>query len=561
MKKTLRVIPVMLLAILCFSSCACKHKEYDVKTVAPTCTEEGYTEHTCKKCGYSYKDAQTQQVAHPYKSIVISPTCASEGYTENVCTVCGDNYKDTKISKINHTYSQEIIQPTCTAEGYTKHTCTECGDSYNDTTTSKTAHRFNGKPCMYCSMPEITENITPEIEWYSADKTAFIISTPEQLAGLSYLVNSGTTFAGKSVYLDSDIDLGYYEWIPIGNASNSFNGNFSGEGYTVFGLKINATFDYVGLFGNSTGKISNVNITNASIYVKNNYNYVSLVSGYSSAEISDVCVSGFVDAKISHYVAGIVGSTTAVLNRCTSYAEIIGDKYVGGIVGSSTSDIFNCTNIGNIIGKSSYVGGILGNTTSIGDKTLSNLINSGNVEGADFVGGIVGYIYQNTDNKYGNNRYKNDEEKGGNSSWGYAKYHYFCFITSLINLENSGNVTAISGNVGGIAGYIYVNSSYKNSSVEKHCTSGFYTCSITGGWKVTADKLNNTGEVIGANNIAEIIGCFYSDIPSTLANYTVTGKITINGETLEGEYDVGSNTNLTLSGREIYTEENTEVTE
>ena len=41
------------------------------------------------------------------------------------------------------------------------------------------------------------------------------------------------------------------------------------------------------------------------------------------------------------------------------------------------------------------------------------------------------------------------------------------------------------------------------------------------------------------------------------------GKIVINGEELEGTYDVGSNTKLALSGREVYgsAEEGNEATE
>ena len=64
--------------------------------------------------------------------------------------------------------------------------------------------------------------------------------------------------------------------------------------------------------------------------------------------------------------------------------------------------------------------------------------------------------------------------------------------------------------------------------------------------------------VSGSGNVGEIFGYFYTDgvasVPSLLTNYTVSGKITVNGELLEGTYDFGSNTIITLSGREIYTE-------
>ena len=54
---------------------------------------------------------------------------------------------------------------------------------------------------------------------------------------------------------------------------------------------------------------------------------------------------------------------------------------------------------------------------------------------------------------------------------------------------------------------------------------------------------------LSTGNVGELFGSFSSDGSSTLDNYTVTGKITVNGELLEGSYDVGSNTNLTLTNR------------
>ena len=76
-----------------------------------------------------------------------------------------------------------------------------------------------------------------------------------------------------------------------------------------------------------------------------------------------------------------------------------------------------------------------------------------------------------------------------------------------------------------------------------------------------ADNLNNYAEITGVTNTGEIFGVFSTDAPSTLTTYTVTGKVTVNGEVVEGEYDVGNKTNLTLSGREVYGEENTEAKE
>lgn len=45
----------------------------------------------------------------------------------------------------------------------------------------------------------------------------------------------------------SDIDLGPGDWTPI----SIFSGSYSGAGYTISNLSINATGDNVGLFANS----------------------------------------------------------------------------------------------------------------------------------------------------------------------------------------------------------------------------------------------------------------------------------------------------------------------
>lgn len=53
----------------------CEHTYTSVVT-KPTCTEKGYTTHTCDKCGESYKDSYTNALGHAYE--------------DGVCTVCGD---------------------------------------------------------------------------------------------------------------------------------------------------------------------------------------------------------------------------------------------------------------------------------------------------------------------------------------------------------------------------------------------------------------------------------------------------------------------------------------
>ena len=67
--------------------------------------------------------------------------------------------------------------------------------------------------------------------------------------------------------------------------------------------------------------------------------------------------------------------------------------------------------------------------------------------------------------------------------------------------------------------------------------------------------------VSGAGNVGELVGYYHSDggekgLTSIFTDYTVLGKITVNGNLLDGKYDFGgSNTVFTFTGREVYTPE------
>ena len=68
-----------------------------------------------------------------------------------------------------------------------------------------------------------------DTSWYDEAQTEFTISTEAQLAGLAKLSSEGTTFEGKTVRLDRDLDLTTKEWTSIG----FFLGTFDGRGHLV----------------------------------------------------------------------------------------------------------------------------------------------------------------------------------------------------------------------------------------------------------------------------------------------------------------------------------------
>nr|MDE5561609.1 hypothetical protein [Bacteroidaceae bacterium] len=198
------------------------------------------------------------------------------------------------------------------------------------------------------------------------------VSEPEAIDNI-YQLSSGAELAwfaghinakaeGQNAVLTRDIDLGDYDWTPIGTSANiPYSGVFNGDGHSISGLYIgNPEASYQGLFG----------------YLKN-------------GEISNVTVDGTVSAK--QYVGGIAGMLhdNACIDRCVNLAEISGTSYVGGIAGSlsrESSTISNSYNVGNIVAGSNG-GGIVG--MSVNTATVENVFSIGNVSGR-LAGACVG---------------------------------------------------------------------------------------------------------------------------------------------------------------------------
>ncbi len=245
------------------------------------------------------------------------------------------------------------------------------------------------------------------------------IKSVEDLVAFSYLVNSGKTFEGKTVYLDKDLDITNYAkeksyvdpdkealydingdgettslkdemttdkgFQPIGTnekekKEKKFKGKFEGKAYTISNLMINRPDeDYVGLFGYVTGDSDNyativgLNIENINVKGKN---YVGGVVGYahSYADINEVMVSGNVLGEANN-IGGIVGSVTTINVRINSVivnANVTGNSNVGGISGGPFSNSANVTAIiegGTITGNDKVYATSYWNTSSNMVKT------------------------------------------------------------------------------------------------------------------------------------------------------------------------------------------------
>ncbi len=265
-----------------------------------------------------------------------------------------------------------------------------------------------------------------DTSWYTSapDASAYHISTAEQLAGLAQLVNAdpGTTnFAGKTFYLDNDLDLSGHEWISIGTGRGgsdpeySFCGVFDGQGHVISNLYSHESYIEGAdeshnllrnaLFGNVyNGEVKNLGVADAEIWIDPKDNSAAgkgiLVDWMGKSKITNCWTSGSIysGTKIEKNIGGIVGVTEqgCTISGCYSTATLTGNftnsegyytdpdpanwpfDTIGGIVGArfdSNLTVTDCWFDGKIVVNSlqATVGGIVGYTDDLlGSGTVNN---------------------------------------------------------------------------------------------------------------------------------------------------------------------------------------------
>ncbi|MBQ4142028.1 MAG: hypothetical protein IJD43_00955 [Thermoguttaceae bacterium] len=220
-------------------------------------------------------------------------------------------------------------------------------------------------------------------------QSTFYVYDAQELAALAVLVNNGTSFAGKTIELASDIDLSVYEnWTPIGTTANPFKGTFDGHNYTISNLTINdADGWYLGLFGYVTGTKEGISIkdfTLENVYIRG-FDYVAAVAGGMSGGntvIDNVKVTGL-DIDANHYIGGIIGGCGVAGTNVIKNCVVTGTESMNTIKAEFDVEIGNDGDAGK------NVGGIAGHFAynTITDCTVTGM----NISGYHRVGGIAGY--------------------------------------------------------------------------------------------------------------------------------------------------------------------------
>lgn len=252
------------------------------------------------------------------------------------------------------------------------------------------------------------------------------LSRPIDLYQMAMLINSA--YWTDEIYrvgyyeLENDIDLRGEKLFVIGDGGNGyayFAGSFKGNGHTISNFFIEDTrveqtefntmyLSNVGMFGyvmsknNRAPSISNLNLDNFTI-----------TASSSHSEVKDdytLCVGSLAGAVFGAQISGVTATNGKI--------NVTGGKntgaYVGGLIGQQMSDYdesgtrlyssvsFCMTDVDiNVVG-SNYVyatGGIVGAIGAAHPSYTAFIVNSyatGDIEGGQNAGGIVGYLAANT---------------------------------------------------------------------------------------------------------------------------------------------------------------------
>ena len=248
-----------------------------------------------------------------------------------------------------------------------------------------------------------TDLATVQFDGTGDAESPYLISSALHLKKLVDDVNQLKAYAGKYFKLTTDIHITADEWTPIGDSdysSKKFSGNFDGDNHVISG-KLNGsttTLTYFGLFGYIYGtnediiKFENLHITADAYSVANT---TCSLGGYNYyVDFSNCTATGNVNGETN--AGGINGTNGAVsFSNCHFSGNVQGKSSVGGLSYSFSGNVTDCKVSGTIRSTQYNCGGLVGQYTS---GTMSNCNNYAdifmdNTTPTFQVGGIIGLLY------------------------------------------------------------------------------------------------------------------------------------------------------------------------
>ena len=375
----------------------------------------------------------------------------------------------------------------------------------------------------------------------------FKIKTAQDMVALAEFVNTyAYDYASNYFTVEADLDFSGIDYTPVAAGNVMFNADFNGNGKTIKNLKISKLSDktatYQGLFGiiGELGAVHDLTIEGnveayqyvgavaGSVYgkiynVTNKANvkansYAGGVAGYAGPMATLKGISNYASVTTTgNYAGGVVAASDAdagiTIDSCSNYGVVSGAAYAGGIAASASATVSHSINDGAAMAKAANAGGILAEAKAPSSVSFSH--NTGNVEGTQYVAGIVGT----------------------------AAVHTAAARMTVDSCYNEGNVTpvATTGSAGYIAGIVgqgraglTIKNCYNTASIIAADATTPKARNISGivatmsGSKLAPDTIYNcynTGDMHCLNTVAGIVANPSGDSCMVINKVYNTGKI------------------------------------
>lgn len=195
-------------------------------------------------CNTASKTLQFEVTNHAYNDVVTPPTCTQKGYTTHTCQNCGDSYTDNKIDEIPHSFGdwEPIQAPTCEQSGSRRHVCTVCkytetenlnpnGHEWEDTPTvdGEPTCQNDGSQSIHCKNCNATKDsqTIPRVDHkytnYISNHDATCTKDGTKTAACDYGCGNTDTLPDDGSMLEHD-----YEWTYNNDAACEKNGTETG---------------------------------------------------------------------------------------------------------------------------------------------------------------------------------------------------------------------------------------------------------------------------------------------------------------------------------------------
>ena len=552
------------------------HVYTDVVT-APTCTEAGYTTHTCT-CGYSFNDTEVAALGHDMVvDAAVDATCTSTGLTEGShCSRCDHKVAQEEVPALGHT--EEVVPgkaPTCTETGLTDgKKCSVCGETLlAQEEIAAIGHAYStvyswaddNSACTktdVCANDEghnVSETVvvsTVKLD-VTATKVTYTFSAQFADGAQTKVVEGDVTLENSIATINAPAIAGrvashdyvkfgfhdatatytftiYYSEVDVWDGT-SVSTSLAGTGteedpfliqsaadFAYFAGQLNAAA--VGQTQNFEGKYfkmtKSVDLNN-NLLIAGNHSGWNKYQGFGGTFDGNNCtIRGINVEPTTGTSSGLFGCITksGTLKNLIVYGNAKGAATVGAVVAYQLGTVDNVTSYVTVTATAGTVGGIVANQENSAGN-LTNCVNYGTVTSDSYiVGGIVGSGGNSISNCVNWGTISGTDVIGGVIGGTKNKGTIFgCINYGTINGQDK-----IGGIVGGLLKSL-------TNSVNYGVVNGSSLTGGIAGWvesgTVTISGSSNNGAVNGGWTIGGILGHINTGATVTISNCTNNADI------------------------------------